>query len=99
MSFRCGCCGLPQQAGTKPVHLVTKVRLLLFEPIQTRDREGMLVISSRSREEIVEEKLACYSCASKAGKPEVVEVVQKGGDGCQRESETGSKSLVMMTRW
>ena len=76
MSFRCRICGKPQSPRTKPTKVVLKERRFILEPVQKLEK-GLLIISSRERREIVKEVLACQACASKAGNPEVIEVVQE----------------------
>ena len=76
MSFICGFCGNGQPPNTKPEKIITKVRMVIGEPLQVEDFEtGMIRGISRERYEIVEEKFACPSCApiKRTKKPQVVE--------------------------
>ena len=73
MSFKCDFCGEAQLPGTKPEKVVTKLRLIPLCPVQEIDPlTNMVVVRSREREEIIEEKLACPACAKTQRKPELI---------------------------
>jgi hypothetical protein len=58
MSFKCQICGQAQPTKTAPIRVVTRVQTREYA-----DSDGWRGV----RTEIVEEKMACYACALKAG--------------------------------
>jgi hypothetical protein len=76
-SFKCESCGQLQPEGTRRFKKITKIRMVIQEPIQEEDSHGLARVYSRHRFEIVEEENACQLCFEKRRPPEIVEIIDE----------------------
>jgi hypothetical protein len=73
MSFRCGICGEAQPSRTKGVHVPLKVKIGAGKTKFITDREAYYV----EPYQIVQETMACPTCAAMPHQPEVVETQKR----------------------
>jgi hypothetical protein len=78
-SFVCDICG-KEYEGVEPKKKVTKLRMIIMDPVESRDPEtGYLVITSRHKLQIVEQVDACPACF-KNTEPKIVEVTDQNSN-------------------